>query len=305
MDKSFSLVHMSAPVVALAAMLALGGCGGGGGVAADVVGTGGTGVINGSVIKGPVANATVTAFAVSGGQVGSAVGTATTDASGAFTMNIGSYGGAMMLRASGGTYKDEATGQTMSVAAGDMMTAAVPSVAAGTATTGLQLTPVTGMAQAMAQRMNGGMTTANMVAANAAMGAYFSVSDILHVQPMNPLTPGSGAAASQDARNYGMTLAGMSQYAKTLGMSTSSALVTAMMNDAADGMMDGTAAGTPIQMGMGGMMGGSSMLPASAGSSSLAAAMSSYMNSSANLSGLTANDMAALIQRLTTSSGKI
>lgn len=290
----------------LAAALAIAGCGGGGGdgAAADIVGTGGTGVISGSVVKGPVANATVTAFALSNGQAGAQIGTATTDANGSFAMNIGSYAGPVMLRASGGSYRDEASGQTMPMGAGDIMTAAMPSMAAGTTVT-MQLTPVTAMAQAMAQRMQGGMTGANIVAANAAMGAYFGVGDILHVPPMNPLVAGSGAGASQDARNYGMTLAAMSQYARSAGMSTSSAVVTAMMDDASDGTMDGAAAGMKIQMGMGGMMGGSSMMPAGAGSSGLASAMTSYMNSSANKSGLTATDMGALIQRLSTASGRI
>ena len=297
-----SMVRMTSLAAAVAAIAALGGCGGGG--SADIVGTGGTGVINGAVVKGPVGNATVTAFALAGGQVGAQIGTATTDASGRFTMNIGSYAGTVMLRASGGSYKDEATGQTMSMGTPDVMTAAMPSVAAGTTTT-VQVTPLTGMAQAMAQRMGGGMTDANVAAANAAMGAYFSVSDILHVQPMNPLVTGSGATASQDARNYGMTLAAMSQLAKTAGMSASSALVTAMMNDASDGMMDGMSDGAQIQMGMGGMMGGSSMMPSNAGSSGLAGAMTGYMNSAANLSGLTPSDMASLIQRLNTSTGKI
>jgi hypothetical protein len=294
----------------LAAALATAGCGGGGGgsssgaPAADAVGTGGTGVISGAVVKGPVANATVTAFALSGGQAGAQIGTATTDASGSFTMNIGGYAGAVMLRASGGSYTDEATGQAMSMGAGNTMTAAMPSMAAGTTAT-VQLTPVTAMAQAMAQRMQGGMTDANIGTANAAMGSYFGVGDILRVPPMNPLVAGSGATANQDARNYGMTLAAMSQYARTAGMGTSAALVPAMMDDASDGMMDGLGAGGRIQMGMGGMMGGSSMMPAAAGSSGLANAMTSYMNSGANKSGLTAADMGPLIQRLSTSSGKI
>ena len=39
------------------------------------------------------------------------------------------------------------------------------------------------------------------------------VTDILHNVPMNPLVSGSGNAANQDAINYGMTLAAMSQLA--------------------------------------------------------------------------------------------
>lgn len=49
---------------------------------------------------------------------------------------------------------------------------------------------------------------------------------------MNPLVVGSGTGASTDMRNYGLTVAAMSQSAKTLNMTVSSAFVTAMMSDA-------------------------------------------------------------------------
>jgi len=160
------------------------------------------------------------------------------------------------------------------------------------------------LAQARASGMTGGMTDTNIMAANTAMGNYFSVSDILKTQPMNPMVAGSGTNASQDARNYGMTLAAMSQYAKNLNMTVSSAMVTAMMSDAADGVMDGKKGGTQISMSMGGMMGSSMMAPA-AGTSALGAAMTAFMNSAANASGMTAADMAALIQKLTNSDGHL
>ena len=290
-------------MVALAATLPLAACGGGGSIDA-VVGSGGTGFINGTVVKGPVGNATVTAYALAGGNPGAMVGSATTDARGNFSMAIGGHAGPVLLQASGGTYTDEATGTAMSLVPGDVMTAALPGVAAGTTTGGIQVTPLTAMAQAFAQQMSGGMTEANIAAANTALGNYFSVADIVHVQPMNPLLAGSGAGASVDARNYGMTLAAMSQYARNINMSASSALVTAMMNDAADGVMDGRKGGVQISMPMGGMM-GNSMMAASAGTSGLAAAMTSFMNSSANVSGTGAADMAALIQKLTASGGHL
>jgi hypothetical protein len=274
-------------------------CGGGGGID---VGSGGTG-ISGSVIKGPTANATVVAYAVSGGQSGTQIGSATTDADGNFSMTMTSYSGPVMLQASAGTYRDEATGALMTVAAGDVMTAVLPSVAPGATVTGVQVTPVTSMAQTRAQQMTGGMTDANAAAANAAMGNYFSVNDILHVHPMNPLVPGSGANAGPDARNYGMTLAAMSQYAKSINMANTSAMVTAMMNDASDGMMDGKKGSSPISMSMGGMMGNSTMHPG-AGTSGLAAAMTNFAMSPANMSGLTATDVAPLAQKLSSSSGQ-
>ena len=79
------------------------------------------------------------------------------------------------------------------------------------------------------------------------MGNYFSVSDILYTHPMNPLTTGSGTGATQDTRNYGMVLAAMSQYAH-IGMPISSGMVTAMMNDASDGVMNGMMGGAQIMM---------------------------------------------------------
>jgi hypothetical protein len=119
---------------------------------------------------------------------------------------------------------------------------------------------------------------------------------------MNPLVPGAGATL--DAKNYGMTLAAMSQYAKTLNMAVSSTLVTAMMNDASDGVMNGKKGTGSISMAMGGMM-GSSMMAATAGTSGLASAMTAFMNSAANASGLSTADMAALMLKLNTTNGQI
>jgi len=277
-------------------------CGGGGSSYASNVGSGGTGFVSGVVTKGPVSNTSVTAYSISGGQMGATIGSTMTDANGNFSMGIGSYAGPVMLQVSGGSFKDEATGTTMSMAQGDVMTAIMPTIAANTNTAGIQVTPVTGMAQTLAQSMTGGMTDANIASANAAMGNYFSVSDVLHVAPMNPLVPGSGTGASQDARNYGMTLAAVSQYAKNLNMAVSSAMVTALMNDASDGMMDGKKSGAPVSMTMGGMMGTSAMA-ANAGTSGLASAMTSFVNSAGNMSGVTAVDMSGLIQKMNTSNG--
>jgi len=288
---------------AISVALLVSACGGGGSASLNIVGSGGTGYTSGTVTKGPVIGATVTAYGVTGGMLGPVVGTTTTDGNGNFSMGIGTYSGAMVLLTSGGNYKDEATGTNMSMASGDVMTVAMPTVAAGSNVTGIQITPVTAMAQEFAKGMVGGMTDANIATANTAMGSYFSVSDILHVQPMNPLIAGSGFVATTDARNYGMTLAAISQYAKSLNMPTSFALVTAMVNDAADGMMDGKRGAAPVIMGMAGMMGSGAMAP-TAGTSSLASAMADFMTSTANVSGLRNNDMAQLMQKLSGSNGR-
>ncbi len=126
---------------------------------------------------------------------------------------------------------------------------------------------------------------------------------------MDPSVTGSGAGATPDMKNYGMTIAAISQEAKNLGMPVSSGMVTAMMDDASDGIMNGMMNGTPISMG--GMGGGSMMMgnmQSTAGTSGLAAAMTTFINNTAvNKSGLNTADttLNALIQKLTTSSGTL
>jgi hypothetical protein len=233
------------------------------------------------------------------GAAGPVIATAPTDTQGGFTLAMGDYVGPVMLQASGGGYVDEATGSTMRMAAGDVMTAVIANVPAGVATSGVQMTPLTSMAKAMAQHMSGGLTGGNIASANAAVGAYFAVDDIVHTPPMNPLVVGSGSTATQSMMNYGMTLAAMSQYAKDLGMPASSALVSLMVDDASDGVMDGMASGSPIMMG--GMMAGS--MPAHAGAGGLATSMMGFIGSRFNQSGVTASNVTTLMQQLTNSDG--
>ena len=294
---SFSRIRILGAVLVTLQLAAA--CGGGGDAADAGVGSGGTGFVSGVVTKGPVGNATVTAYGVASGQAGAQIGLATTDVNGNFSISIGTYTGPVMLQTAGGTYTDEATGTTMSMAQGDVMSVAIPTVAAGATTSGIQITPVTAMAQAIAKQMVGGMTDANIAAANTAMGSYFSVTDIVHVQPMNPLVQGSGANASQDAQNYGMTLAAMSKYAQAQGMTSSSAMVTALMNDATDGNMDGKAGSVLVPMG--GMM-NPTMLPPAAGTTGMGAAMGAFMTSAQNKSGITTP---ALTSKLMGSTGQV
>ena len=128
---------------------------------------------------------------------------------------------------------------------------------------------------------------------------------------MNPLAPGAGAGATQDTKNYGMTIAAMSEYAKTIGMTTSSGILTAMMDDATDGIMNGMMGATAISMnglgGMGGgMMGGGAMMQSNAGTSGMAAAMTVFIDdTAANKSGVTAADMQPLVAKLSTSNGTL
>jgi hypothetical protein len=81
-----------------------------------------------------------------------------------------------------------------------------------------------------------------------------------------------------------------------------------MMEDASDGTMNGMMSDTSITMnGMGGGMmgGGSTMMQSTAGTSGLATAMTTFLGSAMNKSGLSAMDMQTLINTLAASSGTI
>ncbi|MFY3743639.1 hypothetical protein ACOQFB_07005 [Anaeromyxobacter sp. Red801] len=297
-------MKISAPAATapLIASLLLAACGGGGG--GSTPGAGAAGTISGAVVLGPVAGAKVRAYALSGGTQGAQVGEATTDAAGRFTVAIGHHAGPVMLLATGGSYVDEATGASMAPGAGDALACAIPSVAADAATAGIQVTPLTTMARARAAAMPGGMTEANVAAANAVVGAYFQAGDVLRVAPMDPTAAGAGAGATQDERDYGMALAAMSQEAMALGMTSSAGMATAMAADASDGVMDGMMGTTPVSMGgMGGMSGGT-MAP-TAGTTGLADAMRAFLASARNRSGLTADDLQACLGQLSGAGGQL
>jgi hypothetical protein len=236
------------------------------------------------------------------------IGSGTVDASGNFSIPLGAYAGTVMLQVSGGTFMDPANGTTMTMQSGDVLTNCVPSVTAGSTTTGVQVTPLTSMAQMMAQYMSGGMTAANAAAANTAVGSYFMAGDILMTPPMDPSTAGSASGATQVQKNYGMSISAMSEYAKTIGMTVSSSgMVTSMMKDASDGTMNGMMGSTSISMGGmgGGMMGGGTMMQSNAGTTGLATAMTTFVGSAMNRSGVTAADMQTLVNKLTSSTGAI
>jgi hypothetical protein len=273
-------------------------------------GAGGTvsphGTMSGAAFMGAMSAGTVTAYSVTSGTMGPMIGASTVDASGHFSIPLGAYAGTVMLQVTGGTFVDPAGGTTMTMQSGDGMTSCVPSVTAGSTTTGVQVTPLTSMAQMMAQYMSGGMTATNAGAANAVVGNYFMAGDILMTSPMDTAMMGSASGATQSQRNHGMSVAAMSQYAKTIGMTiSSSGMVTAMMKDASDGTLNGMMGSTSISMGgMGGMMGGT-MMQSNAGTTGLATAMTAFVGSAMNRSGAPVADMQTLVNKLTTSTGMI
>jgi hypothetical protein len=291
---------MALGALSTTALVACGGGGDDGSGSTSVT----TGTISGTATKGPVSGATVRAYAINNGVKGGQLGSAQTDSIGNFTMRVDPYSGPVMLQLHGGSYMDEASGTRMNMLDADEMSCVLPSISvtAGSAASGIQITPLTSMAHAWAEHMADGMTSTNITTGNMRVGAAYMGPgmDILMTHPIDPTVVGSANGASIDAKNYGMILAAMSQEAHQLGMTTSSsAMITALHNDAEDGTMDGMMSGTPINMnGMGGRMGGGNMMPA-AGTGELATAMAMFINGPMNRSGVTSvSEMQALMDQL-------
>jgi hypothetical protein len=167
----------------------------------------------------------VTAFAITNGTTGNPMGSALSGSAGEFTIAVGAYSGPVMLLVHGGSYIDEATGARMNVLDADDMTCVVPfiNVLAGSAMSGIQITPLTSMAQAWAQNMAGGMTAANITTANTRIGAAYLGAgvDILMTHPIDPTVAGSapinmsGMGGMRGGGNM-MTTTGTSQLAAAM-----------------------------------------------------------------------------------------
>lgn len=121
------------------------GCGGGG---LDLAGGGGGFSLAGVVVKGPVTGGTVTVYPVDAtGTRGAPIGTAPTDASGAFRVLLSrTPAGPVSIEARGGSYKSEKDGTIITVT--KPMYALLGGVTA--ATSGVAITPLSDMAHSYA-----------------------------------------------------------------------------------------------------------------------------------------------------------
>jgi hypothetical protein len=201
-------------------VLGLAACGGDGGAPAVVSTT-----LTGQVVKGPVGGSTVCVYAVSAGVKATAtlVPCVTSDTgTGNYSFAAISYVGDMIVEATGGTYKDEATGATVTLSA-PLKTMVV---AQGGATTGM-VTPLTTIALSTTPNLTN--TAFAQSAANVAAQAGLSATNILTTAP----TYGTNGTTATNA--YAAMLGAMSQYQKTSGGTLAATLIawTSPANQAA------------------------------------------------------------------------
>lgn len=191
----------TAMLLASATALVLGACGGGSATspAAGAAAAPATSTISGSAVKGPVANATVT---VKNAASGATLATTTTNASGAYSVDV-QFDGDVIVEVSGGTYLDEATNVSTPLAT---PMKAVLNVNGGNVT-GV-VTPLTTLAYSVAFGNAGSGVTAsafNTAAGNVANQFQLNGVNLVSSAPI----VGSGANA------YGKVLQAVSQYLST------------------------------------------------------------------------------------------
>jgi hypothetical protein len=172
-------------------------------------------MISGSVIKGPVDGAIIIAFEFDGITE---IGRGETDENGSFTISIGDNAGGVLLKASGGTYTDEATGaENVQFGSAEMRAAyMIPEALTPPFEATINVTPYTELA--VREAIVEGAIDAQMLA--DANSDFFNLGenaiDIITTLPTNPLTDSASEGTVEDL--YGVYISVVSQIVADQGL---------------------------------------------------------------------------------------
>ena len=229
--------------------LLLAACGGGGGSGSSPPPPPVTNTIKGQVVDAFVAGASVSAYRVNadGSQGALIAGPATTDSSGNYSLNLGTYSGPVLVTSTGGTYVDTASGQTVDLSGTGLVLSAIVPSASGSVTA--EITPMTTMAAQLVPSLiaGGAGTTVSAAAtsANSLVSNYFGISNIVDTVLLDLSQAGCTTGASQGSIDASLVLAGIGQLAATNSVSAPS-LTQALIADISDGKWDGKQNGTVL-----------------------------------------------------------
>lgn len=187
--------------IGLALLGALAGCGGGGGGG----GSKNEVALSGSVIKGRVANAAVAAWALSasGKKASPVLAQATTQQNGNFDLpKFSLYSSSVLIETTGGTYKDEATGNQLT---NPGMKALIPRASGVMSVT---VTPLTHLAFACISST--GLTRGNIDKANAVVSTAFGI-NIATTTPVDVTDATALSIGTTQQVQYGLMLAAVSK----------------------------------------------------------------------------------------------
>jgi hypothetical protein len=199
--------------------------------------------LSGNVFQGPMVGSTVEAINVNptnGTNTGSPIGTATTNASGAYTLTIAPPPtGPVRIEVAGGTFVSEQDGATI---APTPLTVLLPSLPAGTAS--VDLNPLTLFIDLMtvADVAQGTSFSTALSTATAKVQGIYGLAN----NP-NTLTPNyTASGVGTDAGNLGLILGALINEDQLLCPSAPGGLVLSLATDLTDGVFDGKAFGAPV-----------------------------------------------------------
>lgn len=284
--------HGISVVSIFCALALLNSCGGGGGGGGETSGapTSGvqTGTASGTVIDGPISGATVDIFDFTGNVKGLKLGTGTTDANGNYSITLTPRpSGPVMVIASGGSYIEDATGTQTTLGASDQFMEIVPATSIVSGTLTAHVNPLSHIAANLVQAASGSLSLDNAItAAKGVLGQQYGVSikDLASNVPVSASSPSITTPPSMNQRQSGVVIAGLSQLANTMGVRTVD-LIKAFGDDYSDGKFDGKKGAVSITVPK--INGGTVALTGTTALADLQAAMTTFLASNRNQSGLT------------------
>lgn len=246
--------------------------------------------VTGVVFQGPVAGATVRAYDYANGRRGAELGQALTDANGRYAFSSPFPSAVVLLEASGGAYREEATARDVTLGAD------VPlrSLVRAGGNTGGTISSYTTLGAALAEYLvgNGRGIEAAVDEAFAAMNAAVGV-DVRGTAPLD-VTDVANAGGLTAGHEYGFFEAALSQWTADAGtqssvaphtLYTSSSLLTLAFDDLrSDGVLNGRGSGGAQQL-------GSVPLTTDTYRHELALALLRFARSGANRTGLTTDQL--------------
>ena len=200
--------------------------------------------VTGKAAKGPLAEATIEAFAIDAGGLptGEALATTTTSADGSFSFAQRPAEGPLLLISSGGRYVDEGDPESdpqlrrqIQLAEGQGLRALLPAEQSA-----LALTPFSQMVYQRAVREAAGTNFASVFAASQSQAGAALGFDPVAVLPTDPIAPDPTAGDAEVA--YALALGGFATYLNSISISLGSLptypILDAVLFDFSDGQLD-------------------------------------------------------------------
>jgi hypothetical protein len=236
-------------ILTILSILSLSSCGGGGGDGDSSPQSRKTGTITGTVFDAPISGGVVTAYEYKNGVLGRELGQTKTNASGEYTLSVDSASMPVYIKVQGGGYRDPFSNNVVRTSSnGVIELASVINFSEGE-TAQVMITPMTYMAQGLAEYKIKREGQSASSAINSALSTINSMYGF-NVNTVNPIdiTTGGHDAVATDGHKYGALLTAYSSYAYSFlendstGADTYTSINLARIgydDIVADGLLDG------------------------------------------------------------------